>query len=111
MASSLKPTDPEPTESIPVDDNALEEEGLPYDDERGPNDEQQNEAVDVNHHWITMIMGDKLHLATIGDYPERILDIGTGTGVWAIDMSDKCPSASIIGTNISPIQPSWVPRK
>lgn len=39
----------------------------------------------------------------------RVLDIGTGTGIWAIDFADENPQAEVIGTDISPIQPSWVP--
>jgi cyclopropane fatty-acyl-phospholipid synthase-like methyltransferase len=38
-----------------------------------------------------------------------VLDIGTGTGIWAIDFADSYPSAEVIGTDLSPIQPSWVP--
>ncbi|KAI7768232.1 hypothetical protein LZL87_014078 [Fusarium oxysporum] len=38
-----------------------------------------------------------------------VLDVGTGTGIWAIDMADAYPSAEITGTDISPIQPAWVP--
>ena len=41
----------------------------------------------------------KLHLAPIKN-PHRILDIGTGTGIWAIDMADLYPSAEVIGTDI-----------
>ncbi|KAF7542389.1 hypothetical protein G7Z17_g11621 [Cylindrodendrum hubeiense] len=39
----------------------------------------------------------------------QILDIGTGTGIWAINMADEFPSAKVIGTDLSPTQPSWVP--
>ncbi|KKA29599.1 hypothetical protein TD95_005353 [Thielaviopsis punctulata] len=39
----------------------------------------------------------------------RALDIGTGTGSWAIEFADEHPECMIIGTDISPIQPSWVP--
>ncbi|RSL76799.1 hypothetical protein CEP51_009635 [Fusarium floridanum] len=31
-----------------------------------------------------MVLDDKLYKAPIGDNPQRILDIGTGTGIWAI---------------------------
>lgn len=38
-----------------------------------------------------------------------MLDVGTGTGIWAIDFADAHPDAEVIGTDISPIQPSWIP--
>jgi Methylase involved in ubiquinone/menaquinone biosynthesis len=38
-----------------------------------------------------------------------VLDIGTGTGIWAIDLGDMYPGAEVIGTDITPIQPNWVP--
>jgi methylase of polypeptide subunit release factors len=38
------------------------------------------------HHLLTLALDGKLHLAPIGDQPGRILDIGTGTGIWAIEM-------------------------
>ncbi|KAG5659824.1 hypothetical protein KAF25_002383 [Fusarium avenaceum] len=37
------------------------------------------------------------------------VDIGTGTGIWAMDFADEFPNAKVIGTDISPIQPSWLP--
>lgn len=41
--------------------------------------------------------------------PNRILDIGTGTGIWAIDIAELYPSAEIVANDLSPIQPRWVP--
>ncbi|OHW92242.1 methyltransferase domain-containing protein [Colletotrichum incanum] len=75
----------------------------------GPNDEQQNDALDFNHYWITDFLDGRLFLSPIGDNPQNVLDIGTGTGIWAIDFADTFPSANVIGVDISPIQPSWVP--
>lgn len=40
---------------------------------------------------------------------QKILDIGTGTGIWAIDIADRFPSAQVIGNDLSAIQPLWVP--
>ncbi|OLN86445.1 Phosphomethylethanolamine N-methyltransferase 2 [Colletotrichum chlorophyti] len=76
----------------------------------GSNDEPQNEAWDINHHLLTLSMGDKLHLAPLDKSKLRkALDIGTGTGIWAIDFADENPDCEVIGTDISPIQPTWVP--
>ncbi|KAF2741837.1 S-adenosyl-L-methionine-dependent methyltransferase [Sporormia fimetaria CBS 119925] len=79
-----------------------------------PNDEEENDRLDLWHHIQTLSLSGKHHLAPIGDQPQRILDIGTGTGIWACDMgrcSKECqyPSADILGNDISPIQPTVVP--
>ncbi|KAK7574560.1 hypothetical protein V3481_016539 [Fusarium oxysporum f. sp. vasinfectum] len=74
----------------------------------GPNDERQNNGLDIAHHFMVMLKDDKLFDAPI-TRPSRVLDVGTGTGIWAIDMADANPSAEITGTDISPIQPAWVP--
>lgn len=33
-----------------------------------------------------------------------VIDIGTGTGIWAIDFADEHPESEVIGTDLSPIQ-------
>lgn len=74
-----------------------------------PTDNQQNEGLDLIHHASLMLFDDRLILAPMDDNPQRILDVGTGTGAWATDCGDEFPMAEVIGTDISPIQPSWVP--
>lgn len=74
----------------------------------GPNDERQNEALDLHHHMTLMMHDGKLHLAPLKD-PQNALDVGTGTGIWAMDFADEYPSAEVIGTDLSPIQPVWTP--
>ncbi|KIW07628.1 uncharacterized protein PV09_01574 [Verruconis gallopava] len=74
----------------------------------GPNDEHGNEIQDLAHHMYLITLGGKLHLAPITE-PHNILDVGTGTGIWAIDMADAYPSAQVIGTDLSPIQPDFIP--
>ncbi|KAF6219056.1 hypothetical protein HO133_005600 [Letharia lupina] len=74
-----------------------------------PNDESELDRLDLTHQMLRITMGNKLHFAPIGEKPEKMLDIGTGTGIWAIEMGDDYPSAEIIGTDLSPTQPSWVP--
>jgi hypothetical protein len=58
------------------------------------------------HHIYNMLLGGRLHVAP-SDKPQQILDIGTETGIWAIDIADQYPQAEGIGTDLSPIQPGW----
>ena len=52
------------------------------------------------------------HLAPLDeDLPLRVIDIGTGTGQWAIEMGDRYPNFDIQGTDLSPIQSTLVPPK
>jgi SAM-dependent methyltransferase len=74
-----------------------------------PTDETEQARLDLHHEILLLLLDSKLHLAPIDDKPQRILDVGTGTGIWAIDMADRYPSAEVIGTDLSPIQPKWVP--
>ena len=39
--------------------------------------------------------------------PSRVLDIGTGTGIWAIEFAEQYPKSTVIGTDLSPVQPAW----
>lgn len=77
-----------------------------------PNDEPENERLDLQHHLFLLTLGDdKLHLAPFSDDrpPRRVLDIGTGTGIWACDVGDRYPGAEVIGVDLSPIQPPFAP--
>ncbi|KAL1968829.1 hypothetical protein VTN77DRAFT_1190 [Rasamsonia byssochlamydoides] len=73
-----------------------------------PNDECEQDRMDLAHHIYLMLTGGKLYLAPIVN-PQRVLDLGTGTGIWAIDFADEHPNAFVIGNDLSPIQPRWVP--
>ncbi|KAL4893229.1 S-adenosyl-L-methionine-dependent methyltransferase [Aspergillus ambiguus] len=65
--------------------------------------------MDLHHHVHSLALGGALHQAPLKKGIERILDLGTGTGAWAIDAADMFPEAIVIDTDLSPIQPSWVP--
>ena len=64
------------------------------------------ERIDIKHHVIMLLAGGHLHLAPLVG-PMTILDIGTGTGIWAMEMADQYPDSLVIGTDLSPVQPKW----
>ncbi|EXL78252.1 hypothetical protein FOPG_07427 [Fusarium oxysporum f. sp. conglutinans race 2 54008] len=74
-----------------------------------PNDDRQQEAEDLMHEVYRIILGNSLYEAPIGDNPQKVLDIGCGTGIWAIEFADEHPSADVLGVDLSPIQPNFVP--
>ncbi|KAK2054413.1 methyltransferase domain-containing protein [Colletotrichum caudatum] len=76
-----------------------------------PNDAAENERLDLQHHLYTLTFDGKLFISPAGsDRPlQRVLDAGTGTGIWAIDLADEYPEALITGVDLSPIQPQFVP--
>lgn len=50
-----------------------------------PNDSIEQEREELLHVLIKSLGEGKLHHAPIGSNPQNILDVGTGTGVWAVD--------------------------
>ncbi|KIW56126.1 hypothetical protein, variant [Exophiala xenobiotica] len=74
-----------------------------------PNDEDEQERCDIMYHAVRLSVGNKLFFAPLVTEPTCVLDIGTGTGLWAIELADAYPGAQVIGTDLSPIQPSYVP--
>ncbi|TKX22866.1 methyltransferase domain-containing protein 20 [Elsinoe australis] len=104
--------------SIP--DETYEENGRLYHTfQRGlywlPHDDSALEMLDILHGMI--YNNDKLalplHRSNIipeKGQPPRILDIGCGTGFWAMEMADKYTHAEVIGTDIINAQPAEIPR-
>lgn len=79
-----------------------------------PMDEKELDRQDLQHHKYNLLLNDKLYIAPIPDARlresgSRVLDLGTGTGIWAIDMADKFTNAEILGVDIAATQPSFVP--
>ncbi|KXH49767.1 methyltransferase [Colletotrichum simmondsii] len=74
-----------------------------------PNDDIEQNREEMKHAMVMELTDGKLFHAPIGDSPSKIIDLGTGTGIWAMEVGDQYPSAEVTGVDLSPIQPSWVP--
>lgn len=83
---------------------------------------------DLQHNLLVLTLNDKLGLAPPNSPDAKVkhvLDVGTGTGIWALDFADEHPEAEVskdfeigirssitdkniqvIGVDLSPIQPS-----
>lgn len=76
-----------------------------------PNDPPEAERLDEQYEIIKEVMGGRLYFAPLSHQnpPKKVLDLATGTGRWAIEFGDEFPEADVIGTDLSPIQPGFVP--
>ncbi|KAK3948617.1 S-adenosyl-L-methionine-dependent methyltransferase [Pseudoneurospora amorphoporcata] len=75
-----------------------------------PNDARHVEAMEILHHTLILVNDGKLFLAPLEKKKiHKVLDIATGSGLWSIDFADEFPAAEVIGTDVSPTQPTWVP--
>ncbi|KXH45424.1 UMTA protein [Colletotrichum nymphaeae SA-01] len=77
-----------------------------------PNDETEIDRLDMQHEIFYLTWDGKLGVtppcepdAKVG----RVLDLGTGSGLWAIEFGDLHPEAEVLGMDLSPTQPSEVP--
>ncbi|KAF2083367.1 S-adenosyl-L-methionine-dependent methyltransferase [Saccharata proteae CBS 121410] len=75
-----------------------------------PNDEEEADRLNLQHRVWDIALNKRLFLAPLDlSSVHEVLDIGCGTGAWCIDFADAHPSISVLGTDLSPIQPTNVP--
>ncbi|KXH29666.1 methyltransferase domain-containing protein [Colletotrichum salicis] len=74
-----------------------------------PNDEQEQDRLDFSHHlWKLTYDGNPCNCPKKKG-AKRVLDVGTGTGIWALDYADDNPESFVLGVDLSPIQPKFIP--
>ena len=62
---------------------------------------------DLQHHLFLLTLDDQLFLAPIGNNLQHVLDVGTGTGIWALDFGKPYLECNIPqGTGLTVTQPT-----
>ncbi|CAE7126287.1 unnamed protein product [Rhizoctonia solani] len=81
-----------------------------------PADEQEMKRMDIEHRMMKFIMGGKNYVGPVADalvktpgVQRRVLDCGTGNGLWAIEMADEFDWVEVTGVDLAPVQPRRVP--
>ncbi|ODA82610.1 hypothetical protein RJ55_01118 [Drechmeria coniospora] len=65
-----------------------------------PNDEIEQLRLSLQHQVFLHLLDGELTCVELND-PTFVLDVGTGTGEWAIRMAEMYPDCEVVGTDIS----------
>lgn len=65
-----------------------------------PKDAEEDTRLNFQHRALYAAMGNH-YLAPIKPETDTILDIGTGTGIWPVEMSRLFPEAHIVGLDVA----------
>ncbi|KAH8658147.1 S-adenosyl-L-methionine-dependent methyltransferase [Xylariales sp. PMI_506] len=99
--------------SVLEEGSVLGESGRTYTSYKGdtsayllPNDPAEQDRLDMQHAMITYLLDGRLVLAPLPRAPRLVLDVATGTGIWALEFARANPSSFVVGTDIARIQPA-----
>lgn len=68
------------------------------------------DRLELQHLIWLELCGGRYNLAPLDTIPvTHVLDVGCGTGNWTIDFAGLHPHVQVVGTDLSPIQPEFVP--
>ncbi|KAF9123587.1 hypothetical protein BGW39_008846 [Mortierella sp. 14UC] len=74
-----------------------------------PNDLTESDRLDAQHYLVRFIFKGNYNVQLNPESSDlRILDVATGTGVWALEMAHEFPKAEIHGVDISAIFPTEI---
>ncbi|KAF5695369.1 methyltransferase [Fusarium denticulatum] len=104
-----KSSSPAAEQSPPRDADSPEEALLEAGDDDSALGVNESERLDLQNHQLLLTFGGKRYFSPNADTAKRVLDVGTGTGIWAVEFADEHPHAEVFGIDIAPIQPDFVP--
>lgn len=92
-----------------AEQEAIAEEGRTYHGYNAgsyylPNDPAEHERLDHQHRMVRLIQQGKLGLAPVQN-PKNVIDVCTGTGIWATEYASEHPDCTVLGSDLSAIQP------
>lgn len=74
-----------------------------------PNDEAELHRLYLQHQLFRMTINGALYRSPLPEDVHHVLDVGTSSGIWAVDFAEEHPSAKVVGTDISPVIPTYQP--
>jgi len=74
-----------------------------------PNDEEEHKRLDNLQLACRELLGGNV-FAPISPTPTNILDVGTGSGAWCVEVAKQFPMASVSGLDLSPIHRNDAPE-
>jgi len=66
------------------------------------------ERLDDMHNGINTYLGNRLTFASL-DNPQKILELGAGSGAWAIQAARQFPESEVLAVDIAPLPPRPLP--
>ncbi|KAF9102135.1 hypothetical protein BGX27_011169 [Mortierella sp. AM989] len=73
-----------------------------------PNDLTESDRLDAQHYLVRFIFKGNYNVKLDPEANIKILDVATGTGVWALEMAHEFPKADVYGVDISAIFPAEI---
>lgn len=74
-----------------------------------PNDAAELDRLDLQHHLFKLTIDGALYKSPLPEDVHYVLDVGAGSGIWTIEFAEKHPSALVVGTDLSPVEPKGQP--
>ncbi|OAQ93910.1 methyl transferase [Purpureocillium lilacinum] len=78
-----------------------------------PIDAEELNRLDIFHKFFLVARGNALTSCNLLklNHPARVLDLGTGTGIWAISICEESAhTATVMAVDLNRIQPQFIPR-